>query len=360
MATIFDIAKEAGVSITTVSRALNGYSDVSEKTRQKIVAVAERLNYYPNAAARSLQGKRTNIIAFAPRLYDDREIDLFLKDFAFLRDFIGTLSLASLKHDLSLLVTLPEKPKDLREVYRELAGTGRVDGVILADIEPHDERIELLNELDLPFVAFGRTMDAASLSYPFLDVDGLTGMSTMVNYLHQQGHERIAYLSGEFRATCMYYRYDGYQQAMAKAGLSADPALFIRDVQEEAGTKDAVEMLFSLPMAERPTAIITSHDRLALSALYSLNEAGLTVGRDRKQGQVALTGFDDLPFAAFLKPSLTTLRQPVEAACTILVDMMASILKNEDEFKLDHHATVSQLGTKQFLVQPELIARDSA
>src|SRR5215813_13395438 len=102
MSTIFDIAKEAGVSITTVSRALNGYSDVNEKTRQRVLEVAEELNYYPNATARSLRGKRTNTIVFAPQFREHVESQPFFKE------FIGTLALTCFKHDLSLLVSVAD------------------------------------------------------------------------------------------------------------------------------------------------------------------------------------------------------------------------------------------------------------
>ena len=121
MSTIFDIAREAGVSITTVSRALNGYSDVSEATRQRVMEIAQSHNYYP----RNLQGGRTDTVAFAPLLREHMESEQFFKE------FLGLLTLSAFRHDLSLLATVADTPSHTTKIYRELAGSGRVDGVRL-------------------------------------------------------------------------------------------------------------------------------------------------------------------------------------------------------------------------------------
>lgn len=353
MATIFDIAKKAGVSITTVSRALNGYSDVSEKTRQRINQIAEELNYYPSAAARSLQGKRTNTIAFAPRLNRHAEAEPFFKE------FIGVLSMACLDHDLSLLVTVADAPENTDEVYRELAGSGRVDGFILSDIEPEDARVFLLRELGVPFVAFGRTNDYASFSYPFVDVDGTVGIETVVDYLYRQGHHRIAYVNGTFNTSCAFHRYDGYRAGLNKYGLEEDKRLVLGNLRGQAETKAAVAGLLALPENERPTAIIASNDWLALNVLYTVEECGLTVGR--RPGQIAVTGFDDLPFTAFLRPSLTTLKQPLEKVCATLLDLLVTLLRNKDEATLENdRPDAVWLGPRQVLLHPELVVRNSA
>src|SRR6476659_7431673 len=123
MPTIFDVAQRAGVSITTVSRALNGYSDVNEITRQRVMDAAAALHYYPNAAARSLRGKRTNTVVFAPRFGGYGESESFFKE------FVGVLALTCFQHDLSLLAIVGHPEKDARTLYREWAGTGRVDGI---------------------------------------------------------------------------------------------------------------------------------------------------------------------------------------------------------------------------------------
>src|SRR5215204_4412108 len=130
MSTIFDIAKEAGVSITTVSRALNGYTDVSDKTRKRIIEIANSFDYYPSAAARSLQGGQTRTVAFAPFLQEHMEAEQFFKE------FMGLLTISAFRHNLSLLATVADDPSHTNRIYRELTGSGRADGIILADIKP--------------------------------------------------------------------------------------------------------------------------------------------------------------------------------------------------------------------------------
>ncbi len=354
MATIFDIAKKAGVSITTVSRALNGYSDVNKNTRQTILAIAEDLKYYPNAAARSLQGKKTNTIAFAPLLNDHLEAEPFFKEFT------GVLALASFKHDLSLLVTLVGQNRNIEEIYRELAGTGRVDGVILADIKPQDERIALLQTLKMPFVAFGRTLNDSKLNYPFVDVDGKAGVFKVVKHLHKNGHRRIAYLGESFTLAYARDRFEGYRQGLSSFGMAEDAHLLAINLQNEATVAAALKPMLALPYEERPTALVAGNDYLALHVLEVLPKFGYSAGRE--PGQIAVTGFDDLPFSSYLQPALTTLRQPIVSTCTVLLDLLVALIKNEDEPAafLASEAGLISVGPNQMLLQPELVVRASA
>lgn len=354
MATIFDIAKKAGVSITTVSRALNGYSDVNENTRQMIVAIAEDLKYYPNAAARSLQGKKTNTIAFAPLLNDHLEAEPFFKEFT------GVLALASFKHDLSLLVTLVGQNRNLEEIYRELAGTGRVDGIILADIKPQDERIALLQTLKLPFVAFGRTQFYTSLNYPFVDVDGKAGVTRVVEYLYKNGHRRIAFLGESFTLAYAQDRYDGYRRGLQQFDLPEDARLVAKNLQNETTVAAALAQMLALPAAERPTALVAGNDYLALHLLELLPRFGCAAGRE--PGQLAVTGFDDLPFASFLQPALTTLRQPIISTCTVLLDLLVALIKDPAKPAAFSGSGdgLTLVGPNQVLLQPELVVRASA
>ncbi|HMA33124.1 MAG TPA: LacI family DNA-binding transcriptional regulator [Chloroflexia bacterium] len=353
MATIFHVAEKAGVSITTVSRALNGYSDVNEDTRRRVVEIAGELNYYPSAAARSLRGKRTNTIVFAPQVHAHIESEPFFKE------FIGALALACFIHDLSLLVTVADSPKDTRELYRGLAGSRRADGIILADVEPDDERIQLLQEIHIPFVAFGRTTRYGDLTYPFVDVDGAAGMQALVAHLYRQGHRRIAYFSGPFSTSYALHRYSGYQQGLRQHGLVEDARCVVHELQDRAETQAAVARLFALPRDEHPTAIVASSDRLALDVHYALQAAGLSIGRS--PGQIAVTGFDDLPFAAYVHPGLTTVRQPLDATCATLLDLLVILIKHKSE-PIPQHAEpgLTWLGPQQILLVPELVIRDSA
>jgi LacI family transcriptional regulator len=355
MHTIHDVAKAAGVSITTVSRALNGYGDVSEKTRQRIVRVARELGYHANAAARNLRGKRTDTIAFAPYLYVESESEPFVKE------FIGMLAVDCFEHNLSLLVTLPYPEQSMSEMYRKLTNSSRADGVILAHIQPEDPRISLLQEIGMPFVAFGRKLDETDLSYPFIDVDSRAGIHKLISYLYEQGHKRIAYLSKPLEASYVYFRQSGYLEALQSYELAEDPRLMIMGLQNQQDTFQAVERVLALPKEEAPTAIVTSNDWLALYALTALRAQGRAIGKE--PGQIAVASFDNLSFAAFVDPALTTIRQPTNVLSKLALELLVSILKQESAplKQLEDPAfPVTQLGPEQFLVEPDLIVRNSA
>jgi DNA-binding LacI/PurR family transcriptional regulator len=355
MHTIHDVAKAAGVSITTVSRALNGYGDVSEKTRQRIVRVAKELGYHANAAARNLRGKRTDTIAFAPYLYAEPESEPFFKE------MIGMLAFDCFAHNLSLLVTLPYSEQSISEMYRKLTSSGRVDGIILANIQPEDLRIALLQEIGLPFVAFGRKLDETDLSYPFIDVDSRTGVHKLIDYLHDQGHRRIAYLGSPFEASYVYFRQRGYLEALEAHGLQEDPRLIEMGLQNQQDTFQAVERVLALPKEEAPTAIVTSNDWLALYVLAALRTQGKAIGKE--PGQIAVASFDNLSFAAFIDPALTTVRQPMNVLSKLALELLVSILKQEVMTLNQPQNTtfpVTQLGPEQFLIEPDLIVRNSA
>jgi LacI family transcriptional regulator len=354
MHTIHDVAKAAGVSITTVSRALNGYGDVNEKTRQRIVRIAKELGYHPNTVARNLRGKRTNTIAFSPYL-------LHVGPELFFQEFIGALAFGCFEHNLSLLVTLSNPEQSIPDIFQELAGSSRVDGVILANIKLEDPRIPALQKIGLPFVAFGRTQDETDLSYPFVDVDGRAGIGKLVTYLYRQGHRRIAYLSDSLEVSYVYFRQQGYLEALRAHGLIEDPRLLVTGLQNREDTMQAMTSIFALPAEITPTAIITSSDRLALHVISALRALGKTIGKEAEQ--VAVASFDDLPFAALIDPTLTTIHQPTTLLSKIALELLVSILRQEQLALPDPENTVAaitQVGPEQIIIEPNLIIRDSA
>lgn len=380
MSTIFDIAREAGVSITTVSRALNGYSEVSEKTRQRVMEIAALFDYYPSAAARSLQSRRTDTVAFAPLLRDHVESEQFFKE------FLGLLTVSAFRHNLSLLATVADDPGHTNRIYKELAGSGRVDGMIAADIKPIDDRIDLMLSLNLPFVAFGRTADYEKLNYALVDVDSAAGIRSVIDYLAGRGHTQIAYLSAPLNTSYGLYRYSGFKEGLDQHGLYFDENMVVANIQEHSDTVAALNRLMSIFSWETfPTAIVTANDHLALQVIQELQNRGLTVGADRDRGNVAVTGFDDLPFASYIQPGLTTVRQPIATISDILLDLLVDMIKREADSKrkgvaesghtqdeaaqkkavearkktkADPH--IRWIGPMQALVEPELIVRASA
>jgi DNA-binding LacI/PurR family transcriptional regulator len=361
MHTIHDVAKAAGVSITTVSRAFNGYGDISEKTRHRILRVAKELGYHANAAARNLRGKPTQTVAFAPylRQYGEAHVQQHIEPHPFFKEFIGMLAFDCIEHDLSLLVTLPHMGQSSAEMYQELAGSGRVDGVILANIQAADARIGLLQELSLPFVAFGRTLDKSDTSYPCVDVDSGAGMAKLVQYLVGQGHRQFAYLSDPLDLSYAFFRQRGYLEALQVSGLPQHPDLMMVDLHSQEDVFAAVARLLALPDEHIPTALVVSSDDLALQVLAALRAHNRAIGKET--GQIAVASFDDLPFAAFVEPALTTIRQPMAMLSKLVLELLVHILKQEvPSLEANRAFPLSQLAPEQFLIEPDLMIRASA
>jgi DNA-binding LacI/PurR family transcriptional regulator len=332
-ATIVDIAKRAGVGVGTASRALNNAPDVSAATRERVLAAAAELNYQPSALARRFQGQRSGVIAFMPEVGDQPAGDMQFKD------FIAILARSCARHDLDLLIRPLRDDGDYRVQFAQLIRGRRADGIILADTRAEDERVAYLAAEGLPFVAFGRTRCA--YAYPYVDLDSQAGMFAAVSHLVAQGHRRIAFLGMPLAYAYAQHRYEGYLQALAAAGLPADPALVVTNVAAETETRAAVERLLRLP--HPPTAIAAASDLLAIAALRAIEDAGLRPGND-----LAVVGFDDLPLAAHTRPALTTVRQPFDQICDRLITTLIGVIEDDPTTP------------RQTLVAPELIIRESS
>lgn len=332
-ATIIDIARKAGVGVGTASRALNNAPDVSPATRERVLAAATELNYHPSAVARRLQGSRTDVIAYVPEVGDQPASDMQFKD------FIAVLASSCARHNLDLLIRPMRGGDDYRSGFSELLRGRRADGIILADTRDDDPRIAYLAAERLPFVAFGRTRSA--VDYPYVDLDSQAGTRAAVSHLVELGHRRIAFLGMALGYTFARHRYEGYRQALRDHGLPCDRAFVINDLITETETRAAVRVM--LQREPRPTAIATASDLLAIHAMRAIEDVGLRSGVD-----VAVVGFDDLPLAAHCRPPLTTVRQPFDLICDLLISTLRGVLDGGGSAQ------------RQSLVQPELVVRESS
>ena len=330
--TIIEIAERVGVSPATVSRALNNVPGVSADKRRQILAVAEELDYHPNAIARSLQGQRTNTVAYVADVGIRPAADLLFKD------FITVLADRCARYGMDLLIhPATNGTANMGDVGR-LLRSGRADGLILADTRQHDLRIRYLLSQQLPFIAFGRSDDAAE--YPHVDVDGELGIHTATCHLIERGHRRIAFLGLPLDYSYASHRRDGYLRAMRTHELAVEPADLVVGLANETEARLAMERLLAQPAP--PTAFVAASDMLAMYAMSVAAKHGLLAGRD-----YAITGFDDLPLAAHMTPSLTTMQQPFDRVCDELIAMLARVLQQES-------------GPRQVLLPPKLIVRESS
>lgn len=311
-ATLKDIARQVGVSVTTVSRALAGYGDVAEETRQRIKAAAAELGYSPNITAQRLQKRRTDTLGFIMPTFGPRFSDPFFSE------FIAGIGNEAAAHDYDLLVSThaPDSEGE-QKAYQRAVRRGWVDGLIVVRTREDDRRIQLLCEHQFPFVAFGRTND--ELDFPYVDEDSAAGMRLLVQHLIDLGHKRIALIAPPPGLMFGRYRLQGYYEKMSENNLPVQPEWVVEGNMTQRGGAEAVKSLLALDPL--PTAIIGGNDLMAIGAINSIQQQGFRVGRD-----IAVGGFDDIPLAAYISPPLTTIHQPIyeigQKTCAMLIDLI--------------------------------------
>lgn len=311
MVTIKDVARDAGLSVTTVSRALNNHDDVAEETRARIQAVARRLDYHPNMVARSLQKNHANAIGLIIPLILHRQYDPFWLE------FIGGMASACSARGSDLVVSAADAANGTGPGFQRLLRGRRVDGMVICDVRRSDPRIAQLQKHRLPFVAFGRTVGPQD--YAFVDVDGGAGVGQAMEHLFRLGHRRIAYLGVDPDFGFSHYRLAGYRQALTRAGVAYDPEL-VAEGLTEVTVPAAIRAMLALE--DPPTAVFAAADFLALATLREAREAGLCVPLD-----LSLCVFDDSPLVQHAEPPLTTVSQPNqrlgEEAAALLLELVA-------------------------------------
>jgi DNA-binding LacI/PurR family transcriptional regulator len=310
--TIRDVSDRAGVSVATVSNVLNAPHLVAPQTRTKVMEAIEALGYRPNRAARSLQARKSQRIGYRlPNPGPQAALDVFL------HQLVATAT----NHGFDLTLFSPRSGQNDLDAYREVIRSGDVDGFVLSETNYADPRVELLSELGFPFAAFGRANHPSP--FPWVDVDGAAGLAEVVEHLAAQGHDRIALVAWPEGSESGDKRVEGFEQGMAAAGLAVDPRL-VRRVENGfvAGKTAGAELLDG---GGAPTAIVTVQDELGFGAMVAVSERGLRPGVD-----IAVSGFDDTPAAAFVWPGLTTVRQPFEVVAQALVDLLVDRLENPE------------------------------
>lgn len=329
--TLQDIATTSGYSVTTVSRALGGHSDVNEKTRHRIQRIAEELGYVPNQAARNLQSQKANAVALVIPLDED-----------FSNSFFMELLVSSAKrlasHEYNLLISA-ETPNDAELMsYQRLVAGGHVDGIIVARVQVDDPRIAYLQSKHLPFVAYGHDDNN---EHPFIDVDSFSGTYQLTHHFIEQGHRRIAMITGPEHFSFAQKRLAGFRQAMSDHHLPISEAYVIEGQLNTQSGIDCGRQLLALE--NPPSAIVACNDLQALGAIQVIRASGLVVGKD-----IAVGGFDDIPLAANADPPLTTVRQPIAEIGEQLVDMLLTLIQKKPS------------ASTQRLTTPALIIRESS
>lgn len=307
MATLKEISTELGLSVTTVSRALNGFPEVNKATREKVQEAASKLGYRPNRVAQRLVTGRSGMVGMIVKIKPDMSADQ-----TFFEILTGlTAALAERETDLVLAVDQDEDPV---LSYKKLLERDILDGFILNAPVLDDPRVNYLTEQGIPFVLHGQ--DRPDPGYPTYGIDNAEVSQTAVKLLSQLGHKRIALINGELKDAYANDRVDGFKIATKALGLSAN---LIRNEAslEDHGYTHALDLL---SQNDAPTAFVCASTLIASGVMKAVRDRGLRVPDD-----VSIIAHDDaLPLtrAISFDPALTVTRAPLRDACAPLANML--------------------------------------
>ena len=294
--TMAELAKKCGYSKATVSRALADDPRVKAETKAYIREMAEKYNYQPHMVASNLARRRTKTIGLmfpkAPRTIAD----------PFFLEYLQGVSETLFENGFSLLIPQVRQHR-VNETLSQLVAHGRVDGIILTEPRLEDERIDLLQELEIPFVFLGSTV---CNEVSWVDGDNRGGSQEAVLTLGALGHRKIAIITGEEGLVSTGNRLLGYQQALKQLGVELDHGLVWPGDFTRLGGYVAVQEHLDLIEQGKATAIFASNDLMAIGAMQALREAGYKIPE-----QISVMGFDGIEVGKYLSPPLTTVQQPV-------------------------------------------------
>ncbi|WP_075300093.1 MULTISPECIES: LacI family DNA-binding transcriptional regulator [unclassified Pseudonocardia] len=331
-ATIVDVARLAGVSTATVSKAVNGKGRISDATQSRIADAARTLGWAPSASAVALRGARSRTIGIVAR----RTPDLLSAD-PYYSELISGVEqvLAPAGYGLLLQFVGSDTAAE-SQVYRRLAAERRVDGVILTESRTRDPRFALLRELGLPAVLIGTPRSPAPI--PWVAAEGRhNALREAATHLLELGHRQIAYVSGPQDRVHTGARLAVVTETLAAQGVPLGQAI-VADFTA-AGAITAVETLLGTPDA--PTAILFANDMMAAAGISAARRSGVDV-----PGRLSVVGYDDLPIAALLHPALTTIRQDLDGTGRSAASAVLGLL-DED------HAPAAEIRP------PTLVVRES-
>ncbi len=332
MATLKDISAELGLSVATVSRALNGFPEVNQKTRDKVQEAADRLGYRPNRVAQRLVTGRSGMVGLIVKIRPDMSADQ-----TFFEVLTGlTAGLAARDTDLVLAVDQGDDPVG---PYRRMLEKNILDGFILNEPIVDDPRVAFLQKQKIPFVLHGADRDDPD--YPFYTIDNQAVTADAVDMLAHLNHRRIALVNGKLHHHYAHERLEGFLKAMGRHGLASDLVKTETKFDSE-GYLAALELL---AQADAPSAFICASTPIADGVIRAIRDKGLRVPED-----VSVIAHDDampLTRAVNFDPALTVTRAPLRDACVPLANMLMDHLNGTPAVDL------------QVTVKADLIVRGS-
>lgn len=326
---IIDIAKKAGVSISTVSRVLNGKAEefrISEKSQQKVRDTARKLNYVPNQFAANLKSGKSNTIALLiPSLTNP-----------FFADIASDINAEVRNRGYITIIGDSDENKDIENEELQQMQSRNIEGLVIAPCNENWKDLKKLYDQGLPIVCIDRYFE--NLDIPFVSTDNYEGAVMATRHLLENGHTNIACIQGVPESVPNKLRIKGYQEAMLSAGIS-EYKIVGNEFTVQNGYK---EMKLLLQQPERPTAIFALSNTIAIGCMKALREENLSIPED-----ISLITFDDHPYLDYLASPLTCVTQPTREICRIAIKYLFFMLQNKE------------VKPRQVLLKPEMKYRMS-
>lgn len=329
MTTLRELAERLGLSPATVSRALNGFPEVGEKTRARVIAAAKQFNYSPNFSAKRLATGKSGMVGIVFRAAHNLMVDPHFLE------YLAGLSMGLAERELDLILRHAPPGAQLSS-YERLIDSGAIDGVVVSAPQVDDERIAMLARKDFPFVVHGHVGDDPG--YAFYDIDNHGAFGRATELLVALGHKRIALLNGPVGLAFAVQREAAFRTVLASSGIHV-PQRFVShsEMGEDAGYHQAAHWLSGLH-GPAPTAFLCSSTLLAIGVMRAAGEAGLEIGKD-----ISIIAHDDvLPHlrSEHFSTPLTVTRAPIREAGLALADMIYKRIDGAEPQSLQHIAPV--------------------
>jgi LacI family transcriptional regulator, repressor for deo operon, udp, cdd, tsx, nupC, and nupG len=325
MANIQEVAKQAGVSVATVSRVLNGQNTVSSKTKLKVEEAIKKLNYEPSLLGRNLRTSESRLLLILiPSISNP-----------FYLDIIKGIESVAISQNYNILLCETDSIPEKENIYFDLVRKKMADGIISMDPAVN---VETLKKLAERHAIIQCSEYAEGSGIPYVTIDNEEASYRAVKHLIKIGHRKVALINSDEKYLYARQRRKGYQRALDERGIGLNYDYIIH-TQQLGFENGQIAMKKILNLHDRPTAVFAVSDLLAIGALKEINAAGLHVPND-----IAVVGFDKIDFSNMTNPTLTTIAQPMHKMGTVAAKMLINKIKGEevDSIILDHELVIRE------------------
>jgi len=330
---IIELAKKLNLSITTVSRALGGYSDVSEVTRKRVIDFANKYNYKPNPYASNLASNKSNAVGFVIPLYGLNNNTL--NQISYFK-FVAGMSSKINQDNILFYMLFANSAKEEMDSYKKLVEVNKVKNIIIHNVQTDDERIEYLNSKKVNFVAWGRSK---KIDYSWVDLDNELATELIVDYLYSKGHQSFVFINVSEKYNFAHLRKKGFQKALKKYSLKFNKSLYqTTSLEDPSFSKEiTINLLKKNP---KLNCIICSTEYSSVGAIQACTELNKKIGED-----VSIITFDGPVVESLTNPKLTAVSHPLEELGTNAINILLSA-QNKKQLS-------------NYLVKPHIIDRGS-